>query len=163
MADTEIVGTAPAPEAPAPRRRRVWGYLVAVLITAAVTFGVTALLVSIFTRKAEQRTPFVRVVEVNEQTTDPAVWGRNWPREFDGYSRTVDVTRTRYGGSEAMPAQKLDRDPWLKRMYSGYAFAIDYRDRRGHAYMLADQTETERVTKKAQPGSCVHCHASVIP
>jgi nitrite reductase (cytochrome c-552) len=149
---------------PAPRKRRkIWGYLAAVAATAVVTFAVTALLINIFTRKVEQRTPFVRVAEVNEQTTDPAVWGRNWPREYDGYLRTVDVTHTRYGGSEAMPAQKLDRDPWLKRMYSGYAFSIDYRDRRGHAYMLSDQEQTERVAKKPQAGACLHCHASVAP
>ena len=48
-------------------------------------------------------------------------------------------------------------------MFSGYAFAIDYRDRRGHAYMLSDQEQTERVTKKPQPGACLHCHASVAP
>src|SRR5688500_3153386 len=144
-------------------RRKVWGYLLAVGITALVTFAVTALLVNIFTRKQEQRTPFVRVVEVDESTTDPAVWGRNWPREFDGYQRTVDVTHTRYGGSEAMTSQKLERDPWLRRMYSGYAFSIDYRDRRGHAYMLSDQERTERVTKRPQPGACLHCHASVAP
>jgi nitrite reductase (cytochrome c-552) len=134
-----------------------------VVVTAVVTFAVTALLVSIFTRKQEQRTPFVRLVEVDEATTDPKVWGINWPREYDSYLRTVDVTHTRYGGSEAMPAQKLERDPWLRRMYSGYAFAIDYRDRRGHAYMLTDQTQTERVTQRAQPGACLHCHASAAP
>ena len=145
------------------RRRGAWRYGLTIALTAAITFAVAALLVSIFTRKAEQRTPFVRLVEVNETTTDPEVWRKNWPREYDGYSRTVDTTRTRYGGSEAMPAQKLDRDPWLKRMYSGYAFSIDYRDRRGHAYMLADQEQTERVLKKPQPGACLHCHASIAP
>jgi nitrite reductase (cytochrome c-552) len=159
MAENETTGGETVQ--PPPRRR--WRYLVAVVLTAAVTFGVTALLISIFTRKQEQRTQFVRVVEVNETTTDPAVWGMNWPREFDSYQRTVDVTHTRYGGSDAMPAQKLDRDPWLRRMYSGYAFSIDYRDRRGHAYMLTDQEQTERVTKKPQPGACLHCHASVAP
>ncbi|MFP6643676.1 MAG: ammonia-forming cytochrome c nitrite reductase subunit c552 [Candidatus Latescibacterota bacterium] len=44
-------------------------------------------------------------------------------------------TRTRFGGhggSEALPAEKIERDPWL-RMFLGYAFSIDYRDRRGHA------------------------------
>jgi nitrite reductase (cytochrome c-552) len=104
-------GTAPAKRP----RRKVWGYVLAVALTAVVTFAVTALLVSIFTRKVEERTQFVRVVAVDETTTDPAVWGRNWPREFDGYQRTVDVTRTRYGGSEAMTAQKLERDPWPRR------------------------------------------------
>ena len=48
-------------------------------------------------------------------------------------------------------------------MFAGYAFAIDYRDRRGHAYMLQDQEQTKRVTERPQPGSCVQCHASVIP
>jgi nitrite reductase (cytochrome c-552) len=75
----------------------------------------------------------------------------------------VDNERTRYGGSEAMPEQKLERDPWLRRMYAGYAFAIDFRDRRGHAYMLDDQEFTRRVTEKPQPGACLHCHASVVP
>ena len=32
-------------------------------------------------------------------------------------------------------------------MFLGYAYSIDYRDRRGHAYMLADQEATERLTK----------------
>ena len=87
----------------------------------------------------------------------------NWARQYDGYERTADVSRTRFGGSEALPDERIERDPWLKRMFAGYAFAIDYRDRRGHAYMLADQEQTKRVTKRPQPGTCLHCHASVIP
>src|SRR3954467_6627176 len=142
-----------------PHRRR-WMFPALVLAIALATAATTALLVNMFTRKQEARQPFVRLVEVDEVTTDPAQWGKNWPREYDSYQRTVDATNTRYGGSEAMPAQKLDRDPWLKRMYAGYAFSIDFRDRRGHAYMLTDQEQTERITKKPQPGACLHCHAS---
>ena len=48
-------------------------------------------------------------------------------------------------------------------MFLGYAFSIDYRDRRGHAYMLEDQENTERLTKRRRAGSCLHCHASVMP
>ena len=47
-------------------------------------------------------------------------------------------------------------------MFLGYAFSIDYRDRRGHAYMLTDQENTERLSKP-QSGSCLHCHASIMP
>jgi nitrite reductase (cytochrome c-552) len=47
-------------------------------------------------------------------------------------------------------------------MFLGYAFSIDYRDRRGHAYMLHDQEATKRLDKP-QSGSCLHCHASVMP
>lgn len=144
-------------------RRRL--LLLAGIIAGAglVAFGLTALLVTIFEHKQEARTPFVRLVEVNEGVSDPKPWGTNWPRQFDSYSRTVDVTHTRYGGSEAMPAQKLEESPWLKRLYAGYAFSIDYRERRGHAYMLADQEQTERVLQRPQSGACLHCHASVIP
>jgi nitrite reductase (cytochrome c-552) len=148
------------------RTPRKWGKgtLVALIAaTALLTFLVLSLAFSIFARKQEARNPYLRVVHVDEQATDPKVWGANWPREYESYLRTVDTTRTRYGGSEAMPEQKLDRDPWLRRMYSGYAFSIDYRDRRGHAYMLSDQAATERVTKRPQSGSCLHCHAAVAP
>ena len=128
-----------------------------------MVFLVAALLTNIFERKQEARNPYVRLVEVNEETTDPAPWGMNWSREYDDYKRTVEVTRTRFGGSEALPEEKAKAIPWLTRMFAGYAFAIDYRDRRGHAYMLDDQEKTKRVTERPQPGACLHCHASVIP
>jgi len=143
--------------------RVVVGLLLLVTITA--TAVVTGLLVNIFERKSEAKTPYVRVQEVNEDTTDPALWGRNWPKQYDSYLRTAISTRTRFGGhggSEALPDQKIERDPWLKRMFLGYAFSIDYRDRRGHAYMLEDQENTERLSKP-QSGSCLHCHASIMP
>jgi nitrite reductase (cytochrome c-552) len=47
-------------------------------------------------------------------------------------------------------------------MFLGYAFSLDYRDRRGHAYMLEDQEQTARQSRP-QTGSCLHCHASVMP
>ena len=141
-----------------------------VLVAASAFFAVaaalvTALLMNIFERKVEQATPFVRLVEVTEDDTDPETWAPNWPQQYDGYRRTAIATRTRFGGhggSEALPEQKIERDPWLKRMFLGYAFSIDYRDRRGHAYMLEDQENTERLSKP-QSGSCLHCHASVMP
>lgn len=134
-------------------------------IIAAAVFGVVALLNNITLRKMEARHRYVRLVEVDENTTDPAVWGLNWPKQYDLYKRTALPTRTRFGGhggSEALPEEKIERDPWLRRMFLGYAFSIDYRDRRGHAYMLQDQEQTQRQTKP-QSGSCMHCHASIMP
>ncbi len=136
--------------------------------------GVTALLVNIFERKQEARNPFFRVVELTDQTEDPAVWGKNFPLQYDGYRRTVDQVRTRYGGSEAVPRtptqadprstvaqSRLEEDPRLKTMWAGYAFSVDFREERGHAYMLDDQTFTERQRVVKQPGTCMHCHGSV--
>lgn len=147
---------------------RIWRnnwFLVAIAAAACIaTVGIALLLTTIFHRKSEAQNRYVRLVEVTETTTDPKQWGKNWPRQYDGYSRTVDISHTRYGGSEGdIPASRIERDPWLKRMFLGYAFAIDFRDRRGHAYMLYDQEHSKRVTEKPQTGSCLHCHASVVP
>ncbi len=147
---------------------------VTALVAAAGAAGMTALLVNIMERKQEARDPFFRVVELNDEIEDPAVWGKNFPFQYDGYLRTVDQVRTRYGGSEALqrtPTQadprslvaqsRLEEDPRLKTMWNGYAFAVDFREERGHAYMLEDQTFTERQQVVTQPGTCMHCHASV--
>jgi nitrite reductase (cytochrome c-552) len=153
-----------------PARKTSWyrtplAYGLLVAVVAAAAAGVTALHMNISERKFEQRSPFVRVVEVGENDTDPAKWGRNWPAQYDSYRRTAIKTPTRFGGhagSEALPEEKIARDPWLKRMFLGYAFSIDYRDRRGHAFRLQDPEATERLTRP-QSGSCLHCHASVMP
>ena len=149
--------------APPPRSR--WFYVGLMVAVAVVAAGSAALLVTIAQHKAEEKAPYVRVVEVTDDDTDPAKWGKNWPAQYDGYRRTAIGTKTKFGGhggNESLPEEKLERDPWLKRMFAGYAFSIDYRDRRGHAYMLADQEATKRLTKP-QSGSCLHCHASVMP
>jgi nitrite reductase (cytochrome c-552) len=45
-------------------------------------------------------------------------------------------------------------------MWQGYAFAADFREERGHAYMLEDQKLTKRQIVVQQPGACINCHAS---
>jgi nitrite reductase (cytochrome c-552) len=143
-------------------------------LAAVAAIAVTALLVNIFEHKQEARNPFYRVVELTDDTEDPAVWGKNFPMQYDKYLRTVDMKRTRYGGSEAMPhspteadprsivaRSKLEEDPRLREVWAGYAFSKDYRERRGHAYMLEDQTFTERQRVAKQPGTCLNCHASM--
>lgn len=136
-------------------------YVVLVLVAAAATVGVMSLWRNIMERKAESRQQVFQIVEIDERTVDPAEWGKNFPRQYDSYRRTVDVERTRHGGSDAF--QKLDDDPLWRVLFKGYAFGVDYREERGHAYMLQDQDETLRVTQFKQPGACLHCHASVLP
>src|SRR5437867_2380154 len=154
------------------RRRRLFYLIVGAAVLATIV-GV-ALLMNILERKQEARNPFYRVVELTDDTEDPAVWGKNFPLQYDDYKRTVDQVRTRYGGSEVLPhtptkadprsvvsQSKIEEDPRLKVMWAGYAFAKDFREERGHAYMLDDQTYTERVQVVQQPGTCIQCHGSV--
>lgn len=149
-------------------------FVAVALVAALAAAGGAALLINIMERKQEARNPFYRVVEITDETEDPAMWGKNFPLQYDDYLRTVDQVRTRFGGSEAMPRtpddvdprsivaqSKLDEDPRLKTIWAGYAFAVDFREERGHAFMLEDQTFTQRQIVAEQPGTCVHCHASV--
>lgn len=152
-----------------------WAIGIVLLLTSAIAaFAAVALLVDIFEKKQEAKNPFFRVVELGEDTEDPAVWGKNFPLQYDDYLKTVDMVETRYGGSEAVPRQSsaedprdltsrsvLEQIPQLKRMWAGYAFSKDYREKRGHAHMLTDQLYTDR-QKVGQPGTCIHCHASTF-
>ena len=135
--------------------------LAVITATALGTFGLVALLQNVNQRKTEGKTTYLQLAKIDEETTDPAEWGKNFPRQYDGYKRTVDTERTRFGGSEAF--SKLEADPHLKRIFAGYAFAIEFNEERGHAYTLRDQDSTLRVRMKPQPGSCLQCHASIIP
>jgi nitrite reductase (cytochrome c-552) len=156
------------------RKRRSLRFVALVAIVVLATVAGLALLVNIFQRKQEARNPFFRVVELTDDTVDPGVWGKNFPLQYDDYLKTIDQVRTRYGGSEAEPRtptqadprsivaqSRLEEDPRLKVMWAGYAFSKDFREERGHAYMLDDQTFTERQQVVKQPGTCINCHASV--
>lgn len=162
-----------APDGRPARKRTIKLIVLTAFISALAAAGLVALLVNIFERKQEARNPFYRVVEITDDTEDPAVWGKNFPLQYDAYLRTVDQVRTKYGGSEALPhtpteadprsvvaQSRLEEDPRLKIMWAGYAFAKDFREERGHAYMLDDQTFTERQQVVKQPGTCLNCHAS---
>jgi nitrite reductase (cytochrome c-552) len=111
---------------------------------------------------------------INDNVEDPAVWGKAFPQHYAAYLKSTDMTRSKYGGSEAMPhaptqadprsivaQSKVEEDPGLKAMWQGYAFATDFREERGHAYMLEDQRFTQRQVVAKQPGACVNCHASM--
>ena len=111
---------------------KAWPVVTLVAVVAALAAAsVTALLVSIFERQQEARDPFFRVVELTDDTEDPAGWGLNCPLQYDAYRRTVDQQWTRYGGSEAVPRtptaadprsivaqSRLETDPRLKTMWA---------------------------------------------
>lgn len=136
-------------------------YILTILVVALATVGVMLLLGNVAQRKEEATQNVFRVAEITEETIDPAEWGKNYPRQYDSYQRTVDTERTRHGGSEAF--QRLDEDPVWREIFAGYAFGVDYREDRGHAYMLSDQDITERIKVVKQPGACLHCHSAVLP
>lgn len=147
------------------------GILIILSTGLVLGFLIALLIAEVALRMQEARQPYYQVENL-EGVTDPAIWGRNFPLHYEMYLKTADMERTRYGGSEALPhvpdeadprsvvtQSKIDEDPRLKKMWAGYAFSIDFREERGHAYMLTDQLHTLR-QKVGQPGTCLNCHAS---
>lgn len=151
------------PSSSAPKSRRRWPWLVlafgaGVVLLAALAF----LLTNIMTRKAEAVEYPLKVVQIGPNELDPAVWGKNFPREYNSFMKTKDDTnKTPYGGS--VPYSKLETFPALKRIWAGYAFGVDYNEERGHYYALIDQKNTQRQVAVKQPAACANCHAAEAP
>ncbi|MDO5697268.1 MAG: ammonia-forming cytochrome c nitrite reductase subunit c552 [Dermatophilus congolensis] len=157
------------------RGGRRWLLVAAIGLVALVTMGMTALLVNILERQSEGEQYAYTKVQLDEKSYDPAVWGQNFPLQYEGWKATSEMTPTEHGGSKPVEiktadgkthtgtASRIEHDPRLTTMWLGYAFAVDYREARGHAYMLEDQRLTRRVTEFAQPGTCLNCHASTVP
>ena len=149
------------PVQPSSRRPARFVYVAVLLVTATAAVGITYLLTNIQDRKHEALEHYFKLENLTEDSIDPKLWQKNVPRQYDGFIRTADMARARHGGSDAI--DRLAEDKYLRQLYAGYAFSIDFREKRGHAYMLVDQENTERVKQRKQPGACLHCHASIMP
>ncbi|MCL2784637.1 MAG: ammonia-forming cytochrome c nitrite reductase subunit c552 [Propionibacteriaceae bacterium] len=165
----------------------IWALAVIVIVAAGITFAITAIVANIGEKKGQSDTEFTLVVPLADQSFDPAVWGQNFPNQYNGWQATEKQKPKHYMAAliphvspevEVLPdswypkwedtrtqvtPSKIEEDPRLKTMWAGYAFAIDYRHLRGHQWMLIDQRSTLRVANpRTQPGACVNCHASTV-
>jgi nitrite reductase (cytochrome c-552) len=83
-------------------------------------------------RPSKQETKKSEPYPVNDDVDDPAVWGKVFPLYYELYLKSVDMQRTKHGGSEAMPhtptkadprsvvaRSKVEEDPGLKAMWQG--------------------------------------------
>lgn len=146
--------------------------LVLILVGAIVaTVVIAALLINIMEKKQEGAATYVQVVQLDETTVDPAIWGQNFPIQYEAYRRTAEFTPSAHGGvlvehdvpgdpRTEVASSKLEEDPRLVTMWEGYPFAVDYRHARGHEYMSIDQEFTLRNVEFNQPGTCANCHVS---
>ena len=141
---------------------RMWMYIAAFLLAALAVVAIAWLLNNIQGKKDEAAQYPLQVVDIPDGTVDPAVWGQNFPVQYDSFKRTEEnYGPTPYGGSE--PYSKLEKYPALKRLWNGYAFAVDHNEERGHFYALTDQKETERIQIVDQPAACANCHTAEAP
>lgn len=148
------------PEETAPRPPRPWVGWLSFLAAMAAVFVLGTLFASVLERRQESKIqPPLQPVGAFE--TDSAKWGVNWPREYSSYKMMADdSTRTKYGGS--FPRDYLEETPANVIMFSGYGFAREYRQARGHTYAIEDVTRTKRLDDKT-PGTCWTCKGPDVP
>ncbi|MBM4060573.1 MAG: ammonia-forming cytochrome c nitrite reductase subunit c552 [Planctomycetes bacterium] len=144
------------------KSRQTLRFVIVALAAAGATVLVMLLNRNVAERRQEAKQTSLDLVRLDETVVDPAQWGKNFPRQHDAYLRTAERFSTKYGGagSEGFAKSRLEDDPRLVTIFDGYAFAIDFNQRQGHAYMLDDQRKTKRVTQRKQTGACLHCHSS---
>ena len=117
---------------------------------------------SVMERRWEAARPEIVVKPIKAFEPDSAVWGDNYPREYDSWKMTEDsTTKTKYGGS--FPRDYLEEDPNLVILWAGYTFSKDYRQARGHFHAIEDVTDTHRLKKPKNPGTCWTCKSPDVP
>jgi len=150
--------------ADAPRKRGlpIWAGLVILLLVAAVIVLLGLLGTSIMERRWEAQRPALVLKPIAEWEPNSAVWGENYPREYQTYLRSrVTDTKTKYGG--AYPRDYLDGDPLQVVLFAGYGFSKDYRQARGHPYAITDVSQTQRIKKPFMAATCWTCKSTDVP
>ncbi|MCU0915864.1 MAG: ammonia-forming cytochrome c nitrite reductase subunit c552 [Planctomycetes bacterium] len=118
--------------------------------------------ISILERRWETQRPPVVVRPLQQWEPNNAVWGEDYPREYESYLRTrITDTRTKYGGS--YPRDYLDIDPQEVILFAGYGFSKDYLQARGHYFAVQDVTKTARLIRPFNAATCWTCKSTDVP
>ncbi len=110
----------------------------------------------------------VKTAEITEGTIDPGQWGKVYPVEYDLWKKTGEPTeagKSKYKhGYDVGESRrdKLDEFPFLALLYNGWGFGTEYREPRGHFYMVQDQLEVDPGRVKAG-GTCLTCKTPYAP
>ena len=136
---------------------------VAIVILAAGIVGLLGLLtLSIFERRWEAQRPMLVAKPIAKGESDNAVWGANYPLEWDSYKRmSVTDTKTKFGGAD--PRNYLEIDPYQVILFAGYGFSKDYLQARSHYYAVDDVKKTQRIKSPFMAATCWTCKSPDVP
>lgn len=130
--------------------------------TLLIVFLVGLLGASIIERRTEAQ--FISGVQFDplpEFEPRNAVWGRQFPRQYESYARTADTSFvSKYAG--ARNEDELENHPEMVVLWAGYAFSRDYTEARGHYWAIYDINASLR-TDVPQPATCWTCKSPDVP
>ncbi|UTW63103.1 ammonia-forming cytochrome c nitrite reductase [bacterium SCSIO 12741] len=138
------------------------------IVTGIGVFLLGILASSIINRKAEARFEYVPKVEISQNEPRNAVWGENYPKEYQSYKQTRDTSFSTYQGGSAT-RDMLEEDPRLVILWAGYGFSKDYNQGRGHSYAIDDLRNSLRTGGPKgkgdgpMPSTCWACKSPDVP
>ena len=140
----------------------IWAGLLIMVLCAGVVLLLAMLTMSIAERRWESQRPSMVLKPMAEWEPDNAVWGENYPREYEAYIKSqIDTTHTKYGGS--FPRDYLEDDPRQVLLFAGYGFSKEYLQARGHYYAVTDVKKTKRIKTPFNAGTCFTCKSPDVP
>ncbi len=138
------------------------------IVTIVIVFMLGLLASSVIERRAEATFAYTPQVEHSQFEPRNAVWGKNFPREYQSYLQTSESEfRSKYNGSQMI--DMLEKDPRLVVLWAGYGFSKDYSQGRGHYYAIEDIQNTLRTgapmngQQSPMPNTCWTCKSPDVP
>ena len=133
------------------------------MVTLLVTVSAGLMLASCAPSKPEP----VRGYNIPDGTVDPAVWGKAFPEEYEGWKATAQPTpegKSKYkkGNDGGKVYDKLSEYPFNALLFNGWGFGVEYNEPRGHVHMMKDQAEVDPSRVKAG-GACLTCKTPYAP
>jgi nitrite reductase (cytochrome c-552) len=148
--------------------KRPWTGWVLFIGTTGIVFILGMLAASIIQRRTEATLLNIPLYELDEFEPRNEMWGKAYPREYEGYQKMADTSySSKHNGNSMRDA--LEEDPRLVILFAGYAFARDYKQPRGHIYAVTDVHNSLRTgtpdenTKDMQSSSCWTCKSPDVP
>lgn len=149
-------------------RQKPWMGWILFTGTVVIVFLLGLLASSIMERKSEALIVYTPQVEHGQFEPRNAMWGENFPRQYQTYKKTKDDSfKSKYNGNAMI--DMLEVDPRLVVLWAGYGFAKDYNQGRGHAYAVEDVQKTLRTgapmdgDKSPMPNTCWSCKSPDVP
>ena len=137
-------------------------------VTVVVVFLAGLLATSIMERRGETTSLYQMVKPIPDWEPRNAVWGENFPREYETYKSTLDTTfHSKHGGGATI--DHLEKYPNLVILWAGYGFSKDYNQGRGHYYAIKDIRNSLRTggptetVNSPMPATCWTCKSTDVP
>ncbi len=154
-----------------PQKNLGKGKLIAIFAVGLVAvFLLGMLAASITERRAEVVSTFLQNKVVNISGIEPnnALWGQNYPREYETWAKTADMDfQSEHLGN--MPQDELAKHPDMVILWAGYAFSKEYNAPRGHFYAIEDVRNILRTGAPTNeedgpmPAACWTCKSPDVP